>query len=237
MPPRRISTRTKPGPPRAKRPEAPKGKKKKKPRPGEGGRTLFVTIASAAAVSVVGFAIKTVLTSLAASKKAGDALARAASKPLYFTEHAKERMACRRVSERQVKEALRSGAVVRKKSEVGGVVGRRATGASFVGTGCNKLVVDADVPGDEEGREPFKALQAVFKACPLDTGVITVIDRVSFDFFFLSLSTFLFAHSLPLASVPPSLLEKKKNRRPTGSVRTDLPIPKVLTGKSTDNVL
>lgn len=211
MPPRRISTKPKPGPPRAKRPDAPKGKKKKKPRPGEGGRTLFVTIATAAAVSVAAFAANTIFTALAASKKAGDALARAASKPLYFTEHAKERMACRHVTERQVKEALKSGTVVRKKSEVGGVVGRRATGASFVGAGCDKLVVDADIPGDDaEGEEPFKALQAVFKACPQDTGVITVIDRVSLSFFclfsfrlylFFFYLLFSFTHSLSLASV------------------------------------
>ena len=136
MPPRRISTKPNAGPPRAKRPEAPKGKakKKKKPRPGEGGRTLFVTIACAAGASIIGVAVKSLLTSLAATKRAGDALSRAASRPLYFTQHARQRMECRFVSERQVKEALRSGTVVKRKSEVGGVAGR-ASGASFGGGG------------------------------------------------------------------------------------------------------
>ena len=202
MPPRRINTKPKAGPPRANRPEAPKGKnKKKKPRPGEGGRTLFVTIAWAAAAGVVGIALKSLLTSLAATKKAGDALARAASKPLYFTQHARERMECRHVSERQVKEALRNGTVVRRKSEVVGVGGKGArSGVSFGGV-CDKLVVDADVPGDDSGEEPFKALQAVFKACPSDTGVVTVIDRVRFFllfpfFVFLSLSLLSLCFSL-----------------------------------------
>jgi len=128
--------------------------------------------------------MKSLLSSLAATKRAGDALARAASRPLYFTEHARERMECRHVTERQVKEALRSGTVVRRKSEVVSVVGSSGgskgarSGVSFGGV-CDKLVVDADVPGDESGEEPFKMLQAVFKACPSDTGVITVIDRAT----------------------------------------------------------
>lgn len=205
MPPRRISMKPKAGTPRASRPEAPKGKKgkKKKPRPGEGGRTLFVTIACAAGAGIIGVAVKSLLSSLAATKRAGDALARAASRPLYFTEHARERMECRHVTERQVKEALRSGTVVRRKSEVVGVSGGGEKGArsgvSFGGV-CDKLVVDADVPGDESGEETFKALQAVFKACPSDTGVITVIDRVSVFFLLFSrspcsLSASLVAHS------------------------------------------
>jgi len=207
MPPRRISTKPPTGPARAKRPELHKGdkkKKKKRPQPGEGGRTLFVTIAAAAAASVFGVALKSLLTSLAATKKASDALSRAASKtPLYFTQHARERMECRRITERQMREALTSGTVVRKKSEVGGVVGRKASGASFHGI-CDKLVVDADVPGSGDG-EPFKMLQAVFKACPSDVEVITVIDRVSKVFFF-SLSFVLFFSFLALSLLTPSSL-------------------------------
>ena len=245
MPPRRISTKPKAGPPRAKRPEAPKGKKKKKPRPGEGGRTLFVTIAAAGAATIIGVALKSLLTSLAATKKSADALARAASKPLYFTQHARERMECRHVSERQVKEALSSGTVVGRKSELGGGSaggkGKRS-GVSFGGV-CDKLVVDADIPGDDESGEPFKALQAVFKACDADTGVITVIDRVRFFllfsfflFHFLSLSLFSSLCFFSLCSLPlsfslflslsfsllPAPHFEKKNRPPTGSARANL---------------
>ena len=227
MPPRRISTKLKAGPPRAKRPEARKDKdnKKKKPRPGEGGRTLFVTIACAAGASILGVALSSLLHSLAATKRAKDALSRAASNPLYFTQHARERMQCRRVSERQVHEALRSGRVISKKSEVDGVAGRKS-GGSFGGV-CDKLVVDADIPGDENGEEPFKALQAVFKACPSDTGVITVIDRVRFSplfssFFsllFLSLCLLSLLTSFPLSSPQPN---EPKNRLQTGTARADL---------------
>ena len=229
MPPRRISTRPPSGPARAKRPEPHKGdkkkKKKKRPQPGEGGRTLFVTIAAAAGASIVAVALRALVTSLAATKKASDALSRAASRPLYFTQHARERMECRRVTERQVREALKHGTVVRKKSEVGGVVGRKASGASFQGI-CDKLVVDADIPESGDGGEPFKMLQAVFKACPADTGVITVIDRVSKVFFsFFLLLSFSSTSSLALSFAHSSsslfLFLFSENRPPTGSARAD----------------
>ncbi|CAK0750017.1 hypothetical protein CVIRNUC_001957 [Coccomyxa viridis] len=95
------------------------------------------------------------------AKKAGsDAsyLTQMLTLPLKYTEHAQCRMECRRVSEREVRSTLKKGSINARKSDL----------AAFP---CPKVVVDASV-----GRMP-KNVQAVFSACPLYTGVVTVIDK------------------------------------------------------------
>lgn len=82
-------------------------------------------------------------------------------KPVHYTEHAKCRMGCRYISEFQVLETLKAGAINHRKSEP-----RLRP--------CAKYVVDGKVGADKGGK---KHVQVVCTDCVDSTNIVTVIDK------------------------------------------------------------
>lgn len=82
-------------------------------------------------------------------------------RPLQITEHAECRMECRHIAREEIVSILKDGRINDRKSDPS----ERP---------CPKYVVDGEV---KNGKDGVKLVTGVFAACPMETVVVTVIDR------------------------------------------------------------